>query len=235
MKGKTGKFAIIIMIIVSLVVSALVVFLINADNYMTACCYNYLSEKYSADKSEFALLDHDKGYLYLTEDAIPELKWAPYKWEFEYKGRSFYVNRIDGKYYDDYQLEDIESWCTNWLQQNVDERIISIEISTNSIIKYSEYKENNLYVLSNNDVEIYDFINYLASKSVIYNIRIYFADESIEELVGEEKLTEGEKAKEEINTKLAEYFEKNVSSFLCNGSIKKDDNKFDRLWERSYL
>ena len=55
-------------------------------------------------------------------------------------------------YYDDYQFDDIQNWCTEWLQKNVDQRIIGIYLDTENIINY--YDKNNLdykYIISKDD------------------------------------------------------------------------------------
>lgn len=82
--------------------------------------------------------------------------WSPYKWEIQYNDKSFFVNRIDGKYYDDYQLDEIESVATEWFKQNVDNNIVGIKLSSVNIINYQARIAGNITINENN---IKDFLN----------------------------------------------------------------------------
>ena len=82
--------------------------------------------------------------------------WSPYKWELEYNDKSFFVNRIDGKYYDDYQLDEIESVATEWFKQNIDNNIVGIKLSSANIINYQARIAGNITINENN---IKDFLN----------------------------------------------------------------------------
>lgn len=55
---------------------------------------------------------------------------------------SFFVNRDKGRFYDDCQLEDIENWSTERLKENVDERIIGIDLDSGHIRKYQKVFNN---------------------------------------------------------------------------------------------
>ncbi len=126
------------------------------NTVVKAMATNYLCEKYDADKSEFKLLDYRPSQIEFVEYEIFFQKpiWVDYAFEYEYNGCQFFVNRQNGKFYDDYQLEDIQNWCTKWLQKNIDERIIGAKISTTDIIQY--YQENNKnysYILQESNTE----------------------------------------------------------------------------------
>ena len=95
---------------------------VSADKVIYPCAkakaVEYLCDKYDADKSEFKLVDHRNAGAYWDaskDEFFQHLAWKDFAFEFEYNGKNFYVNRCNGKFFDDYQLDDIELWCTEWL------------------------------------------------------------------------------------------------------------------------
>lgn len=158
MKTKTNKKVIIAVIL--LVISIIIFF-----KYTPAWAYkiverqavSYLCDKYDAKEDEFELVDYAKPHIFF--DSVGELVQKPvrvdYSFEFSYKGKNFFVNKIESDFFDDYQLDDLEIWCTTWLQNNVDKRIIGIDI-TNVDIRYYEMKNHsNGVLLSENNAEIF--------------------------------------------------------------------------------
>ena len=141
--SKKKKIAVFIIIFVFLLVGT--VFLLNFTNYsfVKSRAVNYLCDKYDADKDEFELVD----YLHSGFQSKPKGEWVEFfhwndfSFEFKYNNKNFFVNRFKGKFYDDYQIDDIEKWCTEWLQQNIDENIVFIGLDSETLIKY--YSENN--------------------------------------------------------------------------------------------
>lgn len=124
--------------------------------YVKAKAQIYLSQKYDAKISDFEIVDYRKSGIYWSDRYIfwitPE--WVDFCFEFEYNDKNFMVNRIDGKFYDDYQLDDIEVWCTEWLQENVDERINGVYLRSTDIVYYlknSGHKNN--YVITKGDAK----------------------------------------------------------------------------------
>ena len=127
-------------------------------------------EKYNAKPNEFKMKDYNQAHLewYDTGVFTQTPKWLDFSFEFEYKGRRFIACRNKGAIYDDYQLDDIEKWCTEWLQENVDNRITGVEISTHDILNYlSATKTGYNHVISKN--ETYDFlINYKENETKVF-------------------------------------------------------------------
>ena len=105
----------------------------------------YLSLKYKDAPSKFELVDHNQAHLRSEEYQVFFMKpvWVDFSFEYKYNDRLFFVNRDKGRFYDDYQLEDIEKWSTEWLQENVDKRIVGIELNSNHIFKYQSKFNNN--------------------------------------------------------------------------------------------
>ena len=150
--------------------------------YVKARAVTYLSHKYDAKRSEFELVDYRHAGTYWDssrDEFFQFLAWDDFAFEFEYKGREFFVNRSDGKFYDDYQLEDVEIWCTQWLQENVDSRITGINISEEELLNYAINSERGTdYVITKDDTE--EFLNtYSFNPDGGYLMSIYFYDDSI--------------------------------------------------------
>lgn len=118
----------------------------------------YLSLKYKESPTKFELVDHNQSHVRSKEYAVffTQPVWIDFSFEYKYNDRLFFVNRDKGRFYDDYQLEDIENWCTEWLKENVDERIIGIDLDSDHIRKYQ--KEFNNRKLIENDTK--EFLNY---------------------------------------------------------------------------
>ena len=120
---------------------------VSADKVIYPCAkakaVEYLCDKYDAEKSEFKLVDHRNAGAYWDaskDEFFQHLAWKDFAFEFEYNGKNFYVNRCNGKFFDDYQLDDIELWCTEWLKSNVDKSIIGVQL--NDFLVKNYYDEN---------------------------------------------------------------------------------------------
>lgn len=150
--------------------------------YVKAKAVTYLSHKYDAKRSEFELVDYRHAGTYWDssrDEFFQFLAWRDFAFEFEYKGREFFVNRSDGKFYDDYQLEDVEIWCTQWLQENVDSRITGLYLSHKEMLNYTNNcNKGNDYVITIDDTE--EFLNsYSLNTEESYFASISFYDDSI--------------------------------------------------------
>lgn len=138
---------------------------------LTNAAVDYLCDKYNATEDEFELIDYERSKYFLNDDAIPQLEKGYYKWEFKYNDRNFFVNLIDGKYYDDYQLEDVEKWCVEWLQENIDKSVYVVEISAFDLYQYQQTIENNSFLFSKDT--ILDFFHSYGEKTV-YDLDVLF-------------------------------------------------------------
>lgn len=121
----------------------------------------YLSLKYKEPPSKFELVDHNQSHFTREEYEVffTKTKWVDFSFEYKYNDRLFFVNRDKGRFYDDYQLEDIENWCTKWLQDNVDERFVGVELNSNHIFKYQNKFNNNK--INQNEIEnfLYEYFS----------------------------------------------------------------------------
>lgn len=163
---KKKKKAITIILIVSiLIVGFIFGGYFVTKTVMTKGAFEYLQDKYEMTEEQLDILDYEtERYHLVSTDWIFEpfkIEWHNYKWQFEYNGREFFVNRINGRYYDDYQLDDIQLWATEWLSKNVDENIIGIEFDSSSLLNYSNkilFTKDNAIDLFN-DPCTYDYSN----------------------------------------------------------------------------
>ena len=154
MKNKTIA---IILIVFILVFGSIFGGYFVAKAVMTKGAINYLQDKYNISYNQITVLDYEMKKPGNDTSFLPlNTYWSPYKWEFEYNNKSFFVNRIDGKYYDDYQLDEIESVATEWFKQNIDNNIVGIKLSSANIINYQARIAGDITISENN---IKDFLN----------------------------------------------------------------------------
>ena len=143
----------------------------------------YLCDKYDAQPEEFELVDYNQAHLFWEEYEIFFQKpvWIDFSFEYVYKDRHFVVSRNKNGFYDDYQFDDIQKWCTEWLQKNADERIVGINFNTNNIINFYENTGYDFsYVLSKKDAKKF-LLNYTNKDEFvhIYFFDLYYTDDDI--------------------------------------------------------
>lgn len=149
-----------------------------AKTVMTKGAINYLQDKYNMPYNQITVLDYEMKKPGNDTSFLPlNTYWSPYKWELEYNNKSFFVNRIDGKYYDDYQLDEIESVATEWFKQNIDNNIVGIKLSSANIINYQARIASNVTINENN---IKDFLNDKNTYSGINHFTYYDVDLMVE-------------------------------------------------------
>lgn len=132
------KFAIIHISIVLLVIFGLLFSFQIKKTVLKNGAIEYLCEKYDADKSEYELIECQTAKFYISNDAIPEIKRTNNVFKFCVDGRLFNVEYINGSYFDDYQLDDLYLWTSEYLKNNIDENILGMEISSYMIYDHEE-------------------------------------------------------------------------------------------------
>lgn len=168
---KKKKAITIILIVFILVFGFIFAGYFVTKTVMTKGAINYLQYKYDMPYNQISVLDYEMKKPGNDTSFLPlNTYWSPYKWEFEYNNKSFFVNRIDGKYYDDYQLDEMESVATEWFKQNIDRNIIGIKLSSANIINYQARVTGNITINENN---IKDFLNDKNTYSSIDNYTYY--------------------------------------------------------------
>ncbi len=201
------------------------------DKAMTNAAIDFLCEKYGAEEDEFKLLDYERGQYYNNDDLLFDIRWSDYKWEFEYKGRSFFVNRIDGLFYDDYQFEDVEKWCVEWLQKNVDERITGFGINSIHLFNF-EMNEESISYKKNNYIFSYDKIEEFLNSKAVYafktnevfkldkifnsNENMYITISFFYPFANQEKI---DKATKDIKTKMEDKLSNSIISYVYHSEF----------------
>ena len=162
-----------------------------SHSYAESKAINYLCQKYDEDASAFEVLDYQQsGYARRdTGQIIGERVWINFSFEVKYKEKSFFVKKYKGKYYDDYQLEDIEKWGTDWLKNNVDKRFTGFDFSSDDIIQYQKaQRKRNKYIIKQSDAE--EIISFIANNDKEKNDRLsnfyYQGDSSDNEITANE-------------------------------------------------
>ena len=176
---KKKNKVLIIVIAILLLVAGVILHNYSVENGAA----RYLSKKYGWEISEIEMIEYKKGYIDYSLFPLDFyfIKYNP-KWIYKYNDREFNVEYTNFHFADDYQLEDIFKWCTEYLQKKVDEEIAGIEISSDIIYHSSE--KNYSYILpwhkktplnKNDSKTILDII---ANNDIL---KVYYRTESISE------------------------------------------------------
>ncbi len=145
-------------------VSVLVIFVIAVAILVSSKVFlNYemksaLAEKYSWKTSDIKIREHEPERTKRNLDLEGGSSIVHYneKWVCEYNGREFNVEYTNNQYADDYQLEDIFNWCTEYLQKKVDPEIVGVEIFSDIIYHSSESLDYYEYTLPWTPKKVFD-------------------------------------------------------------------------------
>lgn len=193
----------------------------NNDAKITQASLNYLCEKYDANADEFELLDYlapHIGWLPVGE-LIDKPKFVDYSFQYRYNEREFFVLREKGKFYDDYQLEDIQEWCTTLLQENVDDRIVGVRMETNDIVSFSKM-ENNIALEKE---EAKSFL------TIMNECFVYYYDDGVD-LYKKQDIDNND-----ISLKIKEQLNKNAQSLCTSKRITVKTLKSNTKWFKSII
>ncbi|MBQ7739951.1 MAG: hypothetical protein IJT65_01775 [Eubacterium sp.] len=126
--------------IIGVIVAVILGFVLyNAAASSSLLMKNHLVNKYGWDKKDIEVVEYRNSYYdYSLFPLDFHINHHNNRWICDYKGRKFNVELTEHKYADDYQLEDIFKWCTKYLQENVDEDIVGIEMYSDVIYHSSE-------------------------------------------------------------------------------------------------
>lgn len=177
MKPKKKKLLIVFLV---LIIGVLVCLSVPAVRTLQA--KYYLSQKYDAKMSEFSVKDYKGKHLMPSEDMVffEEYYLVGYSFEFEYNGRNFIVSKTDNGLYDDYQLENIQEWCTDWLKNNADLNMRGLSLDTDDILNYCENNNKDYsYVITEADAKNF-LVNYVTNGSN----DMFYCDKSADDSIG---------------------------------------------------
>ena len=141
---KKNKIITGIVIFASLLCAISILAIVNSRANNPEIMKTHLSQKYGIDKNEIKVLEYipqhlDTDFGFFGLDATNTMNYVNRKWRCEYKDREFIVEYYNLKYMDDYQLEDIFNWCTEYLQENYDKEIVGVEVYSDIIYHSPTY------------------------------------------------------------------------------------------------
>lgn len=196
----------------------------------------YLSLKYKESPTKFELVDHNQSHVRSKEYAVffTQPVWIDFSFEYKHNDRLFFVNRDKGRFYDDYQLEDIENWSTEWLQKNIDKRIVGIPLDSYELIRFQKSYKNN--VLTKNEIKTFLY-DYFSGNLGINNFALFY-DESIKRNDYSKQENECDIIDNSIRKELKIIGIKNdrLSSFYLYKNLKHNRNKYVySVWDTFYL
>lgn len=131
---KKGKK--IILRILTIIFAAFLIFGIAHIIYVQAHraeAVEYLVEKYNTSAHDYKIKKYYPRKLVnnsLHSSNMFEFYFTNETWNIIYNDRSFQVQKIGDKIYDNYQLEDISKYAAIYLKENIDKNILGMEIST---------------------------------------------------------------------------------------------------------
>ncbi|MGN0523451.1 MAG: hypothetical protein ACI4IG_04170 [Eubacterium sp.] len=104
-------------------------------NVLTTNAKRYIENKYNITQTEIVEIENSKMHIEIDFVLLERFDvWVvPARWVFNVNGKSFNVEYFENHYVDDYQLEDLELWCTEYLQNNVDSNITGVELYSDMI------------------------------------------------------------------------------------------------------
>lgn len=190
-KNKILLFFSAVFIILTIIFSSYAV----SKTVMTKGAINYLQDKYQMNEEQIDIIDYEIGMYHLDSTDMFfnwfEIRWYPYKWQFNYNGREFFVNRINGRYYDDYQLDDIQLWATEWLAKKINNNIIGIRFDSEILFNYQMHYSNKMIFTKDNAIDLFnDACTYdYADGSIEYNVAIFIKESYFETFLENDKKT----------------------------------------------
>lgn len=193
---KSKKFILAILIIVIALVFAYLAILQMPKSY--------LSEKYNLERNEIKSVYFVPPYFRNESNHssnIFDFEKVNSKWKIKYKDDTFYVDYIDGKYYDDFQLTQIYNWSVDYLQKNIDSNISGIEIHSECI--YYFQAENNSSSELIQESQIHNFLDF-ALKDYNNDFVIYYSVNDISPYINDTETTT--KIKSDLQDKICKYF-----------------------------
>lgn len=101
--------------------------------YHRAEAVEYLVEKYNTSAQDYKIKKYYPRKLVNNSSHSSnmfEFYFTNETWNIIYNDRSFQVQKIGDKIYDNYQLEDISKYAAIYLKENIDKNLLGMEIST---------------------------------------------------------------------------------------------------------
>ena len=160
-----------------LILAILIIVIASAFMYLAILQIpkSYLSEKYNLERNEIKSVYFVPPYFRNESNHssnIFDFEKVNSKWKIKYRNNNFYVDYIDGKYYDDFQLTQIYNWSVEYLQKNIDSHISKVEIHSECI--YYFQAENNSSSELIQKSQIHNFLDF-ALKDYNNDFVVYYS------------------------------------------------------------
>ena len=224
------------MIIVTIII-LLPLFIFIADFGVQSCVVmNYLCQKYDAEITDFKLVKYTpKHTKHLTPKSAGWFETRHYgaNWQYQYNDRIFNVQKIKGTniYFDDYQLEDISKWATEYLQENVDPNIIHVNIDSENIYRLLKNNKQFQKIAITQD-DVLEYLNNFKYCKITYYLGNDLSDEGKFEL--ENLLFQNNQTSFKII--IYDYKHDNVPpKRIHSEQIFRDDNDNEYCYKKDYI
>lgn len=165
---------------------------------------SYISEKYSIERAEIKSIYFIPPYVYDNSghsSNIFDFEKVNPRWKYKYKNECFYVDYIDGKYYDDFQLTQLYNWSVEYLRENIDNNITGIELYCEDIYGFQIYIQDSSSCIQKS--QVYDFLDYVL-KNYEHDFVIYYLTNDVSHLIN--NLEDSELIKNDLQNKVCSHF-----------------------------
>lgn len=165
---------------------------------------SYLSEKYNLERNEIKSVYFVPPYFRNESNHssnIFDFEKVNSKWKIKYKDDTFYVDYIDGKYYDDFQLTQIYNWSVDYLQKNIDSHISGIEIHSECIYYFQAENNNSSELIQ--ESQIHNFLDF-ALKDYNNDFVAYYSVNDISPYINDTETAT--KIKSDLQDKICKHF-----------------------------
>lgn len=184
---------------------------------------SYLSEKYNLERNEIKSVYFVPPYFRNESNRssnIFDFEKVNSKWKIKYRNNNFYVDYIDGKFYDDFQLTQIYNWSVEYLQKNIDSHIFKVEIHSECI--YYFQAENNSSSKLIQESQIHDFLDF-ALKDYNNDFVVYYSVNDISPYIDDAETTST--IKSDLQDKICKYFNFNRKPivYIVDDEITKNN------------
>lgn len=165
---------------------------------------SYLSKKYNLERNEIKSVYFVPPYFRNESNHssnIFDFEKVNSKWKIKYRNNNFYVDYINGKYYDDFQLTQIYNWTVEYLQKNIDSHISKVEIHSECI--YYFQAENNSSSELIQKSQIHNFLDF-ALKDYNNDFVVYYSVNDISPYIDDTETAT--KIKNDLQDKICKHF-----------------------------
>lgn len=184
---------------------------------------SYLSKKYNLERNEIKSVYFVPPYFRNESNHssnIFDFEKVNSKWKIKYRNNNFYVDYINGKYYDDFQLTQIYNWTVEYLQKNIDSHISKVEIHSECI--YYFQAENNSSSELIQKSQIHNFLDF-ALKDYNNDFVVYYSVNDISPYIDDTEAAT--KIKSDLQDKICKHFNFNRKPivYIVDGEITENN------------